>query len=111
VPNAISLEIKRFVSSSSMLFNYPQGILLEVAPDTKPIKHNFSTPRMKRKLPLFRCKELKQKSLRFGEKNECSSVCLHQPKLLFESSLLVVEASTSAIRRENIWLKTELEKT
>ena len=46
--------------------------------------------------------------LRFGEKNECSSVWLHQPKSLFETCLLVVKDST--IRRENIRLKTELEK-
>ena len=65
---------------------------------------------MKQKPPLFRCKELKPKRLRLGEKNECSSVCLHQPKSHFET-LLVVKDSTSAIRRENIWLKTELEKT
>ena len=49
---------------------------------------------------------------RFGEKNECSSVCfIHQPKSLFEISLLLVRDSTSTIRRENIRLKTELEKT
>ena len=44
------------------------------------------------------------------DKNECSSVC-HQPKSVFETSLLVVKASTSAVRRENIRLKTELKKT
>ena len=60
--------------------------------------------------PLFRCKELKPKRLRFGEKNKCSSVCLYKPKALFETFQLVVKDSTSAIRRENIWLKTELEK-
>ena len=48
---------------------------------------------------------------RFGEKNECSLVWLHQPKSLFETSLLVVKDSTSAIRRKKIRLKTELEKT
>ena len=66
---------------------------------------------MKRKPLLFRCKELKPKRLRFGEKNKCSSVCLHQPKSLFKTSHLVVKASTSAIRRENIRLNTKLEKT
>ena len=60
---------------------------------------------------MLRCKELKPKRLRFGEKNKCSSVCLHQPKSLFETSLLVVKASSSAIRRENIPLNTKLEKT
>ena len=44
------------------------------------------------------------------DKNECSSVC-HQPKSVFETSLLVVKASTFAVRRENIRLKTELKKT
>ena len=71
--------------------------------DAKPIKHHFSTPRVKRKPLLFRCKELKPKRLRFGEKKKCSSVCLHQTKSLFETSLLVMKASTSAIRRENIY--------
>ena len=38
-------------------------------------------------------------------------VWLHQPKSLFETSLLVVKDSTSAIRRKKIRLKIELEKT
>ena len=38
-------------------------------------------------------------------------VRLHQPKSLFETSLLVVKDSTSAIRLKKIRLKTELEKT
>ena len=88
----------------------PGGSLWKLREDAKPIKDDFSTPRMKQKPPLFRCKELKPKRLRFGEKNECSSVCLHQPKPFFETSLLVVKDSTSAIRCENIRLKTELEK-
>ena len=66
---------------------------------------------MKRKPPLFRCGKLKPKRLRFGEKNECCRFFLHQPKSPFESSLVVVKASTSAIRRENIRLKIELKKT
>ena len=66
---------------------------------------------MKRKPLVLRYKELKPKRLRFGEKNKCSSFCLHQPKSLFETSLLVVKASSSAIRRENIPLNTKLEKT
>ena len=60
----------------------PGGSRWKLREDAKPIKDNFWTPRMKRKPPLFRCKELKPKRLRFGEKNECSSVCLHQPKSL-----------------------------
>ena len=87
----------------------PGGSRWKLMEDAKPIKDNFSTPLMKRKPPFFRCKELNPKRLRFGE-NECSSVC-HQPKSLFETSLLVVKASTSAVRRENIRLKTELKKT
>ena len=66
---------------------------------------------MKRKPLVLRCKELKPKRLRFGEKNKCSSFCLHEPKSLFETSLLVVKASSSAIRREKIRLNTKLEKT
>ena len=89
----------------------PGGSRWKLREDAKPIKQNFSTPQMKRKPPLFRCEKLKPKRLRFAEKNECSPVCLHQPKSLFETSLLVVKASTSATRRDNIRLKTELEKT
>ena len=101
----------------------PGGSRWKLREDAKPMKHNFSMPGMKRKPPLFRCEKLKPKPplfrceklkpkrLRFGEKNECSPVCLRQPKSLFETSLLVVKASTSTIRRENIRLKTELEKT
>ena len=89
----------------------PGGSRWKLKEDAKPVKHNFSTPRMKRKPLLFRCKELKPKRSRFGAKNKCSSVYLHQLKSLLRFFFLVVKASTSAIRRENIRLKTELEKT
>ena len=36
---------------------------------------------------------------------------IYLSKSLFENSLLVVKASTSAVRRKNIRLKTELKKT
>ena len=56
----------------------------------------------------------KSQRKRFGEKNECSLVWLHQPKSLFETSLLIVKDSTSAIRRKKIRLektKDELKAT
>ena len=107
----VLLKRRKYVTHTLIMrmsvLKVPGGSRWKLMEDAKPIKDNFSTPRMKRKPPLFRCKELKPKRLRFGEKNECSSVC-HQPKSLFQISLLVVKASTSAVRRENIRLKTEL---
>jgi len=58
----------------------PGGSRWKLREGSRPIKHNFSTPRMKGKPPLFRCEKLKPKRLRFDEKNEYSPVCLHQPK-------------------------------